>query len=117
MKIVLAGLLARSAPDRPSRRALGPMQWHGESGDLYLPLGAGEPYSYGDSAGLAPDFPFNSAPAAAGAKTNYAANVRGKSIPAGYIRKWAGSPTNGAGKVLPHQYHYALYYSAVRHFS
>jgi hypothetical protein len=46
-----------------------------------LPAGrAGEPYSYGDSAGLAPDFPFNSAHAVAQAKTNYAANVRGKAF-------------------------------------
>ena len=43
-------------------------------------VGAGDPYSYGDSAGVAPDFPFNSASAVALAKTNYGANVGEKKL-------------------------------------
>jgi len=56
-----AGLLAQPPSERPSRQLLA-----NSGGDILklFPRAAGRLYSYGDSAGFAPDFPFNDLPEA-----------------------------------------------------
>lgn len=66
-EIDLAGLLAYAISGRPSHPTIGG-QWLEVCRRLLIGI-----YSYGDSAGLAPDFPFNDPPD--GGPTKFEANV------------------------------------------
>jgi hypothetical protein len=66
-EINLAGLLAYAISGRPSHPTIGG-QWLEVCRRLLIGI-----YSYGDSAGLTPDFPFNEPPD--GGSTKFEANV------------------------------------------
>src|SRR5258708_2247523 len=73
-------------------------QWFGvcRSFSLFLSRGSGDTYSYGDSAGITPDFPFNDA----GASTSIGANVVLFFFPAWAARVFAAQRLQQAGNAV-----------------